>query len=306
MTIIFLGCLEETRDTLAHLVSKGTIPDHVVTISEEESARQRLTNYVDMTAVAAAYGIPSSLVATYTMKSQDDVDLLHGLHPTVLLVVGWQRLVPENILQLVDVATIGFHGSANVLPWGRGRSPINWSIIEGRDRFALHMFLIRPGVDDGDIVGIKIYDINQWDTCRSVYQKTALAQAELIDLHLPDILSGDLTALPQKGEAFHYPKRTPEDGRIDWTADAESICRLVRAVTRPYPGARSSFDGRDILIWRAQPFSRDFFEGATPGAICFIAHGGSGEFVVACGRGSVLVTDSTSDVSAFEIGDVLQ
>jgi methionyl-tRNA formyltransferase len=42
------------------------------------------------------------------------------------------------------------------------------------------MFFITPGIDDGDIIGMRVFDINEWDTCRSVYYKTALSQAEIV------------------------------------------------------------------------------------------------------------------------------
>lgn len=305
MTVVMLGCLEETRLTLSELAQRGVVPDEIVCLRRTAAASQGITNFVDLVPVAESHGIPCSQVETYSMTSDHDVDLIRRLNPSVLLVVGWQRLVPPAVLELVRTATVGFHGSANILPWGRGRSPINWSIIEGRDRFALHMFLIRAGVDDGDIVGIKIYDINEWDTCRTVYYKTAIAQADLIHLHLPSILSGDTMGLPQRGEAFFYEKRSPEDGLIDWHADAHTICRLVRAVTWPYPGAYTKLRGVDMQVWQAQPFSRDFFAGEPPGRICFVSDRARSEFAVACADGSVLVTDAATDGVEIRVGDML-
>jgi methionyl-tRNA formyltransferase len=301
---VVLGCVEETRDTLLHLARLGERPDHIVSISRDEALRQGVTNYVDLEPVAREMGVPFTLVRGYSMKAEEDVALFASLRPRVLLVVGWQRLVPSAVLEHVELGTIGFHGSANMLPWGRGRSPINWSIIEGRDRFALHMFFINPGVDDGDIIGIQLYDINAWDTCRSVYYKTAIAQAELLARYLPLIRAGTCPRLRQHGEVFHYPKRTPADGRIDWTADAESICRLVRAVTWPYPGAFTFREGETVSVWGAQPFSRDFFAGAEPGEVCFAAENGTGEFVVRCGDGTVLVTKAEAQ-APLRAGDRL-
>lgn len=285
---VLLGCVEETRDTLLHLLRLGERPDHIVCITPEEARRQRVTNYVDMRAVAASLNIPCSILRSYSMKAEDGA-LFANLSPRILLVVGWQRLVPDAVLQHVKDGTVGFHGSSNILPWGRGRSPINWSIIEGRDRFALHMFFIAPGVDDGDVIAIKLYDINPYDNCRTLYYKTAIAQAELLARYLPLMRTGECSRMRQYGEEFYYPKRTPEDGRIDWTADAGTICRLVRAVTWPYPGAFTTLGNSRVMIWDAQPFSRDFFSGAVPGEVCFVSDNGTGEFVVRCGDGTLLV-----------------
>jgi methionyl-tRNA formyltransferase len=297
---VVLGCLEETRDTLAHLARLGERPDRIVSITEEEAKRQGATNYVDLAPMANTWDVPFSLVQSYSMKNKQDQDLFERLRPAVLLVVGWQRLVPDSVLSKVELGSIGFHGSCNILPWGRGRSPINWSIIEGRNRFALHLFFLKPGIDDGEIIAIRLYDINGWDTCRSVYYKTAIAQAELLAQCLPLLRSGECPSMAQHGDSFHYPKRTPADGRIDWSQGVEQVCRLVRAVTWPYPGAFSTLDGEEVKIWQAAPFSRDFFDGTEPGTVCFVPDNGTREFIVRAADGAVLVTEweSSAEIEA--------
>ncbi len=71
----------------------------------------------------------------------------------------------------------------------------------------------------------------------------------------------------------------------------DTICRLVRAVTRPYPGAFSYIQNKKVTIWDAKPFSRDFFNEAVTGEVVFVASNKPDEFVVKCGDGCVLVTD---------------
>ena len=46
--------------------------------------------------------------------------------------------------------------------------------------------------------------------------------------------------------------RRPADGEIDWTRSADEIERLVRAVTRPYPGAFTWLRGRELAVWAAR------------------------------------------------------
>ena len=46
-----------------------------------------------------------------------------------------KRLIPIDILEQFSVGAFGMHGSSMDLPLGRGRSPLNWSLIEGRKFF---------------------------------------------------------------------------------------------------------------------------------------------------------------------------
>lgn len=303
--IVVIGCLEETLDTLSFLDSLGTRVDALITLPADLGARSGLTNWVDLGPLAQGLGLPVHYVDGYSMKGDSDYELVGSLAPEVILVVGWQRLVPDRIIQLSKLGCIGFHGSANLLPWGRGRSPINWSIIEGRDRFILHMFFIAPGVDDGDIIGLEVYDIQPEDTCRSVYYKTAMAQARLIGRFLPKIRKGQCPSYPQLGEAYHYPKRTPEDGRIDWSWPGERICRLVRAVTRPYPGAFTFLSRQKVCVWSCQYFGDNLLTShGRPGEAVFVSSNELREVVVQTGKGAVVLTNYQSPAE-IKPGDVL-
>ena len=70
---------------------------------------------------------------------------------------------------------------------------------------------------------------------------------------LPQLLEGTIQPVKQKEEeATYLLKRTPEDGRIDWGQPSEKIQRLIRAVSRPYPGAFSDYDGKHkVIFWKA-------------------------------------------------------
>jgi len=72
---------------------------------------------------------------------------------------------------------------------------------------------------------------------------------------LPALVSGTLKYVSQQGEPSYYPKRTPEDGRIDWeNMDVFAIYNLIRATTRPYPGAYGQLGQQQCRIWRARVF----------------------------------------------------
>jgi len=237
------------------------------------------------------------------MSTVEDEQVFAVLKPAVLLVLGWQRIIPKTILQHVGVAA-GFHASPGILPYGRGRAPVNWTILEDRRAMALHMFELADEADTGDIFGIRMLDVNEYDNARSVYYKIAVAQAELITEYVPQLLTGTAKRMQQRGDVRSLPKRTADDGRIDWTRSADAIARLVRAVTAPFPGAFCLSGEQRIMIWNAQPFSRDLFSGRVPGEVCLIPRNGTGEFVVKCGEGSLLVT-SSEDTDGLSEGDVL-
>src|SRR3546814_13872262 len=74
-------------------------------------------------------------------------------------------------------------------------------------------------------------------------------------------------------------KRTPADGRIDWTLPAAEIDRLIRAVGRPYPGAFTETKAERLTVWAARPWPASARHAAMPGQVVARNEGG---FVVRC------------------------
>ena len=78
------------------------------------------------------------------------------------------------------------------------------------------------------------------------------AAVTVLARRLEDLKSGAALplAVPQdESAATRFGKRTPEDGRIDWTRSAKEVHDLVRAVTHPYPGAFTDvFGGEDVRL----------------------------------------------------------
>ena len=61
-----------------------------------------------------------------------------------------------------------------MLPRGRGRSPISWSILQNRKRIVWNLFRIVPGVDDGPILESETFDINEWDDIETLGFKCSI------------------------------------------------------------------------------------------------------------------------------------
>jgi methionyl-tRNA formyltransferase len=80
-----------------------------------------------------------------------------------------------------------------------------------------------------------------------------LALEKALDEWLPSMLAGNWYGLPQdERRATWYGRRTPEDGRIDWPANADLILRLIRAATKPHPGAFTYRGSERLVVWQAR------------------------------------------------------
>ena len=53
-------------------------------------------------------------------------------------------------------------------------------------------------------------------------------------------------------ESNFWRKRSEVDGKIDWRMDTQSIDNLVKALTKPYPGAYFLFNEKKITVWKSK------------------------------------------------------
>lgn len=245
----------------------------------------RNSRHVDMQAVAAEVG-----AAFRPYAGVDDIAAMAAeTGADLLLAAGWHHLVPGRVRSLFRLPCLGLH--ASLLPRYRGGAPLNWAILNGDGEAGVSVFELAGGVDEGPLFGQRSFPIDAADDVGSLVAKSEEAFLGLLDEVLPALFSGSARPRPQSGEPSYSLQRFPEDGEIDWRADAATVLRLVRAVSRPYPGAFSTLDGRRIVVWRAAVHEAPRIHGA-PGQIAAL---GDAYPRVVCGSGAVVILDAQFD-----------
>lgn len=289
--IAFAGCKDTTLECMSALMEAGYEIDLLITIDEEAGEKNKVAGYMNLQSFAAQHNIPVYTAAAYSLKNEKDIEALSAIKIDVLLVIGWQRLIPEWLLNGLSAGAFGMHGSSHALPYGRGRSPMNWSIIQNRDLFITNLFKYLPGIDDGDIVDTQIFDINPFDNGKTMHYKSTLAMLALLKKNLPQMLKGEFDLKKQMDVTpTYYPKRTDEDGIIFWDKDATEIYNLIRAVTKPFPGAFTFYGDHKIKVWYGFPFDSRLFDPYIPtGTILHLF--ANGDIVVKTGDSSFLITE---------------
>ena len=289
--IAVFGCKHTTKELLLGLERLGVEVDLIVTISEEKGEQAKVAGYYDLTDFAREKGIPLRVAPAYNLKSDACKDLLLPEQIDMALVMGWQRLLPDWLLDSLSCGAYGMHGSNRPLPHGRGRSPMNWSLIQNKEVFFTHLFRYLPGVDDGPIVDVQKFQINAYDSCLTLHNKNTVSMIKLVAKNVDALTTGSATLTAQDLRfVSHYPKRTAEDGVIYWQDSTVDIHNLIRAVTEPFPGAFTFVeDGERLTIWSAQPFDMLLeWPGSQFGEILEVFENGS--FVVKTGDGTMMVT----------------
>lgn len=249
-----------------------------------------ISGYVCMEDYCRQSGVPFIPVESYSLKSDVDERRLLGLDIDVLVVFGWQRLIPEWLIRHCKGCALGAHGSPYGITGGRGRSPQNWAIILGKREFHISIFRIDAGIDSGGVLDSRTFELTELDDIKTSYCKALLLEVEMIAECLASGRALAAPARPQTGEARYLPQRLPSDGEIDWSRSSGQVDAFIRALTRPYPGAFSRFEGGVLRVWKGRPIDvGDSSCGMRPGAVAGVLHGG--DLIIRTGTGCLLVED---------------
>ena len=290
--IVIFGCKHTTKEFISRF--RSDFPEvnlFVITIDSETAEKNHVAGFYDLTEYLQVNGLRYLCVSDYSLKNSKSILNDLKVFPVCGFCIGWQRLIPSEILAQFPRGVYGMHGSNKPLPHGRGRSPLNWSLILGRKIFYTHLFRYNPGVDDGDIVGVQTFEINIHDTALTLHYKNLISMLMLVKVHLHGIIHDTVKLVPQNhAMASFFPKRTAEDGLINWFLSAHDIYNLIRGVTFPFPGAFSYINNIKVVIWSANPFDSILsFDHSTVGQICMVFE--NGDFIVKTGDIPLLVTE---------------
>ena len=201
-----------------------------------------------------------------TNSNSEIYDLISKDIPAAVVISTYNKILSEKILKLTKFINI-HHGA---LPRWRGRANINWAIILGRDEIGLTFHKASIDLDSGDIYAQFMVPITKDDNVKTVYDKFN----NLIEMNLSDIVKKVIEGIKGKKQEMkgtYCCTRLPEDGLIDWKNGTIQIDRLVRALTKPYPGAFTYFEGKKLIIWESEiPKNPNIYEGRIPGRVVAI------------------------------------
>ncbi|GEM_PF-1092929 len=267
MNFAFFGNAEFSAIVLRKLLDAGLIPAAIVCAPDKPLGRKQILTPSPVKQLIEKE--PASLrdnLEIFQPGTKEELlaaaDELSSLHPDFFVVAAYPRIIPESILRIPRLGTIGVHPS--LLPRHRGASPIQTSVLEGDSTAGTSLFLMDEKVDHGPLItqqSLKNYDPNL-ATYEKLQKELAELSGDLLVQNIPPFFNQETKPQAQNESQATYTKKfSSDDGYVSGEdlesaqnsggAAAREIDRKIRALN-PEPGVWTMQNGSRIKLLDAK------------------------------------------------------
>jgi len=242
-------------------------------------------------------------------------DRLQGVSFDWLFSIANLSVIPKSVLSLASSGAVNFHDGP--LPNYAGLNAPVWALLNREKRHGITWHMIEGGVDEGDIIEQRMFDISVDDTALTLNTKCFEAAIDSFPKLLTALESGTPNRVPQDLSFRHYfgrDDRPKSAAQLDFSRPAVELVALVCGLNHgsywnPLYTPKIVVNGRILLVGEASMTEPDpVLEGAA-GTVLSVS---AGEVVIATGSNPItlrhLYDHVGNPISASEVlncGDVL-
>jgi methionyl-tRNA formyltransferase len=244
--VVFMGSPDFASPTLQMLAEVYQVRG-VVTQPDRPSGRGKKVTSPIIKLEADRLGLP--VIQPPKLRDPAVLDILKTWSPEIIIVAAYGQILRQDVLDLPKFGCVNVH--ASLLPRWRGAAPIQAAILAGDAQTGITIMRMDAGLDSGPILSQSAIPIADEDTAGSMSDKLATLGASLLQETLPGYLDGRIIPRAQdESLVTKAPMLDRQQGKIDFTQDADHLARMVRAY-HPWPGCFTTWRGEILKIHRA-------------------------------------------------------
>lgn len=284
MKIIYMGTPDFAVPPLRALAENGYEIAAVITQPDKPKGRGKTLMPTPVKEEAMKHDIP--VYQPVKVRDPEFMQILEEIRPDLIVVAAFGQIIPKALLDLPKFGCINIH--ASLLPKYRGAAPIQQAVIDGEKESGVTIMRMGTGIDTGDMISKIVVPLAKEETGGSLFDKLALAGAELLIETLPSIIDGTAAyeKQPEESPTPYAAMITKQMGCMDFAKSAIELERLVRGMN-PWPSAYTSLNGKTLKVWRSEAAASNDRE-AEPGTVLQIDRAG---IHVACADGILILKE---------------
>ena len=183
------------------------------------------------------------------VNSDEFILLLEKYNPDLFVSMSFNQIFKSKIFNLPKYKTINCH--AGKLPFYRGRNVLNWVLINDEKEFGITVHFVDEGIDTGDIILQKSFQITDQDNYKTLLEKAYIECANILYDAVLLFKKGNVKTYKQNKihpVGFYCGERKKGDEILNWNQTSREVFNFVRAICKPGPSARTFINKKELKI----------------------------------------------------------
>ena len=163
--------------------------------------------------------------------------------------MSFNQIFKKDIINMTKLKIINCH--AGKLPFYRGRNILNWVLINDELDFGITVHFVDEGIDTGDIIMQRVYEIKDNDNYATMLEKSYVQCANILYDSIKLIQDGTIKAIKQStinSIGFYCTQRKVGDENINWNQTSREVFNFIRAICFPGIMARAFINKKEMKI----------------------------------------------------------
>lgn len=245
----------------SHLAFEKLISDDLIEICfivpRSDTKDQTLLNY------SINYSI--DYLCPVKVNSDEFFEKASSYNCDLFVSMSFNQIFRDRIINASKFKTINCH--AGKLPFYRGRNILNWALINGEKEFGITVHYVDKGIDTGDIILQRCFNIKEKDTYKDLLETAYLECANILYDAVKLMQNNNFNVTKQSDVhpvGFYCGRRGEGDEIINWNQSSKDIYNFIRAVCKPGPQARSFINGDEVKINKSRLINKaPSYKGST-------------------------------------------
>ncbi|MEZ3421264.1 MAG: methionyl-tRNA formyltransferase [Eubacterium sp.] len=247
MNIVFMGTPDFSVPCLENLISSGYEISGVFTQPDKKVGRKQLLTPSAVKTAALKHKL--SVYQPKTLKDGEALEIIKTLHPDLIVVVAYGKILPKEILEFAQHGCINVH--ASLLPKYRGAAPIQHAVLNGDMETGVCVQQMNEGIDTGDILFTVKTEIDINETSEQLFERLSVIGAEALLNTVSLIEKNELNPVEQPQGDFGYASMIDKSmSNIDWSRTAFEIHNQIRGL-QTWPAASTFINGKSVKIHKS-------------------------------------------------------
>ena len=183
------------------------------------------------------------------VNSEEFISILKKYECDLFVSMSFNQIFKNQIINFTKHKIINCH--AGKLPFYKGRNILNWVLINDEKDFGITVHYVDEGIDSGDIILQRNYQISDQDNYKTLLEKAHVECANILYDAVLMFKKKHVMAKKQRelhSQGFHCTQRKVGDEILNWNQTSREVFNFVRAICNPGPIARAFINKKEMRI----------------------------------------------------------